>query len=298
MKKKRRLRNKRRRPVNVLASVLTTINLYLGIMSIFASIGNEYRFAAGLILAGIVFDMLDGFVARITHSQSEFGKELDSLCDVVTFGLAPAVLVFMIYLPGGQSLPPVPADESIVGKTGSYMAIIYAICAALRLARFNVYQADQREFFVGLPTPAAGATIATFVLFLRYFEARLAPDSPGLLAYYALGPVAVLLAVLMVSNVLYPKNRAKAFILNPRHAFTSLAFAAFVIGIIHYAITESIDLVLFPVTAAYVLFGLGDTAYMKWRSRHEKESEDPTALAYGGKPAGPSGESSKTENAS
>jgi len=261
IRKPRSKRSVRRRPVNVLASALTTMNLYLGTLSIFASIGLEFEKAAYCILGAILFDMFDGSVARLTHSTSEFGKELDSLCDLVSFGVAPAVLVFMAYLPEGAHLPVSARAESIVGKTGSYMALIYVICTALRLARFNTYQAERRESFVGLPSPAAGATLAAFVLFLQYFEPRIETHELGPWASVALGPVAVLLALLMVSTVRYPKDRFRAFVVAPRHAFVTLAICAFVIAIVHYAITTSPSIVLFPLTLTYVFFGIGDTIY-------------------------------------
>ncbi len=261
--KLKKKRNKKRRfvQVNVLASVMTTMNLYMGVTSIFASIGLEFQWAATCILLAMIFDILDGFVARLTRSVSDFGKELDSLCDLVSFGVAPAVLVFMAYLPEGSHLPVSPQTESIVGMTGSYMAIIYVICAALRLARFNTYHADMRDSFIGLPSPAAAGAIATFVLFLMYFEQRLDAHALGPLAYIALGPTSVVLALLMVSSVRYPKGKIKAFLLKPRHAFMTLAIYAFAIGLIHYAIVTSISLVLFPLATAYVLFGIADTLY-------------------------------------
>lgn len=269
----------RRRPINVLASVMTTMNLYCGVTSIFASMGLEFEKAAYCILAGVIFDTLDGFVARLTHSTSEFGKELDSLCDVVTFGVAPAVLVFAAYLPPESFrdlIIPMRA-ESIVGKSGSFAGIIFAICAALRLARYNTFQATRRDSFVGLPSPAAGCTIATFVLFLQYFEQKLEVMKFGALAYYALGPMAVVLALLMVSRVLYPRNRLKAFVLAPRHAFTALGSFAFIIAVLHYALTTSWSIVLFPVTAAYVLFGVCDTAYLKLARKELTPQESAAA---------------------
>ncbi len=251
----------RRRPVNVLASVMTTMNLYCGMLSIFASIGQEFQSAAYFILAAIIFDVLDGSVARMTKSTSEFGKELDSLCDLVSFGVAPGILVFCAYLPDTAWLPDAPDHGSIVGKTGSFMALIYVICTALRLARFNTYQSDHRDSFTGLPSPAAGAAVAAFVLFLFYLEPRLDDYKLGSFAYYALGPLAVIMSLLMVSTVRYPKDRVKAFILAPRHAFFALGTYAFIIAILHYAISKSPALVLFPLIFFYVFFGIADTAY-------------------------------------
>ncbi len=246
------------RPVNIAASVMTTMNLYMGVASIFHSIGNEFVSAANCILLAIVFDVLDGFVARLTKSVSEFGKQLDSLCDLVSFGVAPAVLVFMAYLPEGTQLPLGPRAEALAGAVGSYMGIIYVICTALRLARFNTFQSDRRDSFVGLPSPAAGGTLAAFVLFLQYFENRV---SLGPVAYFMLGPTMVALAVLMVSTVHYPKNRFKAFIVKPQHAFIYLATGAFLIAVIHYAMTRSASLVMFPLAMGYVFFGPLEAAW-------------------------------------
>jgi len=274
---------RRRRPINVLASIMTTMNLYFGVASIFASIGQEFEKAAYFILLAIVFDMLDGFVARLTDSVSDFGKELDSLCDVVSFGIAPAVLVFVAYLPeAGPELAAVP-KESIIGKTGSYMAIIYAICTALRLARYNTWQAERQDSFVGLPSPAAGGTMAAFVLFLTYYEDVIETHKFGALGYYALGPLAVLLAFLMVSNVTYPKSRAKAFVLSPKLGFRFLGLFAVVAAIFHYGITQHPSVVLFPLAMSYVLFGIGEWAYFSFFRRGAAlEAEEDLALAEEG----------------
>lgn len=265
--KNKSARKRRFMHINVLASVMTVMNLYMGVTSILASIGLEFQWAAACIFFAIIFDMLDGFVARLTRSVSEFGKELDSLCDMVSFGVAPAVLVFMAYLPEGAHLPMPAQAESIVGMTGAYMAIIYVVCAALRLARFNTFHAENRDSFIGLPSPAAGGMIASFVLFLMYFEQRLDAHALGPLAYVALGPTAVVLALLMVSSVRYPKSRLKSFLLHPRHAFLTLAVYAFIIALIHYALVKSVSLVLFPLCTAYILFGMGDTIYGRLTGR-------------------------------
>lgn len=282
----RQQRENRRRPINVLASVMTTMNLYCGITSIFASMGLEFEKAAYYILAGVIFDTLDGFVARLTNSVSDFGKELDSLADVVTFGVAPAVLVFAAHIPpeSFNDLVLSTRAESIVGMSGSFAGIIFAVCAALRLARYNTFQSTRRDSFVGLPSPAAGCTIAAFVLFLQYFEGGLEGMKFGALAYYAVTPMAIALALLMVSRVLYPRNRLKAFVLKPRHAFTALGVYAFVIAVLHYALTTSWAIVLFPVAAAYVLFGLADTAHMKLTRR---VIEDPPAQPGSAEAGGP-----------
>ncbi len=235
---------RRRRPINVLASVLTTLCLYCGVVAIFAGIAKDYDKAVYMILAALIFDMLDGTVARITKSVSEFGKELDSLCDLVAFGVAPAVLVYMCFLPQG-----VEAD-SAVRRMHSMLAILFVICGALRLARFNVYQSGRRDIFTGLPIPVAGGTIASFVLFARYFAWQ---DT-----LWILGPIMIGLSFLMVSTVRYPKDKLTVFILKPRDAFRILGISALLIAIVHYAVTTSPALVLFPAMMTYVLFGIAE----------------------------------------
>ena len=265
LRRRRKRRSKKRRPVNVLASAVTTFGLYLGLWSIFASMRQNYDMAAYLILGAVVCDMLDGTIARITHSASEFGKELDSLSDVVSFGVAPAVLIFHNYL----------FEEQLVGtaqgRTGAIMAIIFAICGALRLARYNVYQSGHRESFTGLPIPAAGGTIASFVLFTNYFELHV--------AFWFLTPVTLALAYLMVSTIRYPKDRLKKLsVMAPPNAFRMLASLAVLIAILHYAITHSPVIVLFPIFAGYVLFGIGDDIYTRIMERRTP------AAAEGGVP--------------
>jgi len=196
---------------------------------------------------------LDGTIAKLTKSVSEFGKQLDSLCDLVSFGTAPAALIYKAHLhePG--------AADSWVGRTGSVVAIVFVICGALRLARFNVYQSERRDYFVGLPIPAAGATIAAFVLFTQYFEISV--------RYGVLVPVTLGLAYLMVSTVRYPKDKLKFFVFAPRNAFRILAICVIGIAVFHYARTYSLKIVLLPVMIIYLFFGLGDELLLRLHRR-------------------------------
>ena len=257
---------KKRRPINVLASALTTFSLYLGISSIFLSIREQYDKAAYLILAAIICDSLDGTVARMTHSISDFGKELDSLADLVSFGVAPAVLIYCSYWLDGQ------VAGSFTCRIGSVIAIIFAICAALRLARFNVFQSKNRETFTGLPSPAAGGSIAAFVLFVNYFELDFASK------FYILAPLTAGLAYLMVSTVQYPKDRLKKlFVRGPRQAFQMLLVVAVIIVIFHYASEKgSPAIVLFPLAMTYVLFGIGNTLVWKLSRKQTSPAESET----------------------
>ena len=232
----------RRRPSNVLASLFTTLSLYCGVFSIFTSIAGQAERAVYLILLALVFDTLDGSVARLTKSVSEFGKELDSLCDLVAFGVAPAVL--MVTTVGPQDA----ATGGAPGRLNAVLAILFVICGALRLARFNVYQSEERQIFTGLPIPAAGGTMATFVLWARHLQLE------G--SIWLLEPLALGLSYLMVSSIRYPKDKLKLFVLAPQHAFRTLAVCGATIALFHYAWTRSPAIVLFPVGMAYVLFGI------------------------------------------
>ena len=247
-------RESRKRPINVLASCITAFSLYLGLTSIFCAAREDYDKAAYLILAAIVCDMLDGTVARLTKSVSDFGKEFDSLCDLVSFGVAPAVLIYHAYLREEQMA------GSRVGRTGAFIAIIYVIFGALRLARYNVFQSTQRESFTGLPIPAAGAAVASLVLFTEYWKLNV--------TWYVLGPLTLALAVLMISTVRYPKDRLKkAFVVSPRNAFRWLALGGVIIAAFHFPVTHSPAIVLFPLSMGYVLFGPLEGLVLRLRGR-------------------------------
>ncbi len=265
-RRNRRRRRSRRRPINVLASALTTAGLCAGIGSMFAAVNGEFARASYLIIIAIVFDMLDGPMAKLTNSVSEFGKQLDSLCDLVSFGAAPAVLVYAVYVDEAG------ASDAFLAQAGSVMAIIFPVCGALRLARFTLYQTEKRDYFVGLPIPAAGGTLAAYVLFVHYFE------MPQLFWVAVLGPMSLGLAFLMVSTAPYPKDRIKTVILAPRYGFRLLLVAAVAIAVFISVSDESPAVVLFPLMFAYVLLGLYDVGrgYLRRRSLRAMESEEVT----------------------
>lgn len=136
----------------VLPTLFTVGNLFCGYLSIWCSIRGTFETAAVLIIAAGILDGLDGRVARLTHSTSKFGEEYDSLADLVSFGVAPAVLAYSWGL----------ADFHRLGWMASFL---FVVCGSMRLARFNIqtHVADKR-YFVGLPIPAAAGSVATIVL--------------------------------------------------------------------------------------------------------------------------------------
>src|SRR5690349_17200838 len=149
-------KDKLRRGVYLIPSLFTAGNLMCGFFSIIATFRGDYVNAALLILLANVFDGIDGYAARLTRTTSQFGVEFDSLADVVSFGVAPAVLVYLWAL--------VPWET-----WGWLAACTYVVCGALRLSRFNVQSAGPAKgYFLGLPIPAAAEMIASIVL-MYYF---------------------------------------------------------------------------------------------------------------------------------
>lgn len=173
-----------RRGASILPSLFTTGNLFLGFWSMIRTLNGQYVEAAPLILWAIVLDMLDGRIARLTGTTSEFGGELDSLADAVSFGVAPALLAYR------WAFAPVP-------RVGWLVAFLFTMCGVMRLARFNVQKhAVDGRYFVGLPIPAAAGQVAAVVLFM-----------PAPLVFRAEATVAVAsvvaLSFLMVSTLRY-----------------------------------------------------------------------------------------------
>ena len=171
--------------IYLLPNLLTTGALFGGFFAVLSGFSGGYEIAAIAIFVAMVFDGLDGRVARMTNTQSDFGVQYDSLSDMVSFGIAPAIV---IYGWGMQGL----------GKVGIAAAFVYASCAALRLARFNVQSSvNSGKFFIGLPSPAAAALIAGFV-----WSAQSLQPSWLLSCFTAL--LTAVAGLLMVSNFKYP----------------------------------------------------------------------------------------------
>jgi CDP-diacylglycerol--serine O-phosphatidyltransferase len=143
--------NLRRRGIYLLPNLFTTGALFAGFYAIVQAMNSRFEYAAVAIFIAMVLDGLDGRVARLTHTQSEFGAEYDSLSDMVSFGVAPSLVVYEWALKG-------------MGKWGWFAAFIYCVATALRLARFNTnIDVVDKRYFQGLPSPAAAALVAGFV---------------------------------------------------------------------------------------------------------------------------------------
>jgi CDP-diacylglycerol--serine O-phosphatidyltransferase len=182
--------------IYILPNLITVCSMFAGYYSIIASLNSDYERAAWAILIGSIFDVLDGWVARMTHTATRFGIEIDSLSDVISFGVAPGVLVYTWTL-------------SSFGKIGWLGSFFLVACAALRLARFNVQMGGaEKKHFTGLPTPASALVIASSVLayeeIIHILERmRLVQLADMVGKDYWVLALTFLLAGLMVSNITY-----------------------------------------------------------------------------------------------
>jgi CDP-diacylglycerol--serine O-phosphatidyltransferase len=217
--------------------------MFAGFYSIVASLNSDYERAAWAIMIASVFDVLDGWVARITHTATRFGIEMDSLADVISFGVAPGLLVYTWTL-------------SSFGKIGWLGSFFLVACAALRLARFNVQMGStEKKHFTGLPTPASALVIATTVLayeeiihILEHLKLVQLADVVGK-DYWVLA-LTFLLAGLMVSNITY--HSLKEANLKERRPFGILVVIAAFLAVVAY----HPELVMFLVSISYVAFGI------------------------------------------
>ena len=178
------------RGIYLLPSILTTFGMFAGFYSIIASINGDFTLAAISIIVAMLWDTLDGWVARLTNTQSKFGAEYDSLADLVSFGVAPALLVYEWSL-------------SDLGRIGWLAAFIFLACAALRLARFNTQVGvSDKRYFQGLPSPAAAGVIASMI-WLKFWKFEYFDFGIVSLSYYIGIGITIVCGLLMVSNVRY-----------------------------------------------------------------------------------------------
>jgi CDP-diacylglycerol--serine O-phosphatidyltransferase len=233
-RRRSRRRGDRRRAIFVLPNLVTTTALLLGFWSITQSWSGRFGFAAlGIVLAGVC-DMLDGRIARATHTQSKFGVQYDSLSDLISFGVAPSLLVY------GWALEP-------LGRRGWVIAALFAICAALRLARFNVQtEAAPRRHYQGLPSTTAGAMVAVSVWFVSWLGQE-PPFGRALGGAIAAGFAG--LALLMVSVVPYPSW--KSLPLSGPRAFPTLL--GLILGVVLLLLYQ--EPAFFLIGSLYILSG-------------------------------------------
>ena len=196
----------------LLPNMMTMASLLTGFMGILWSMDGRFEMAAVAIIVSCVFDGLDGKLARLTNSASDFGVQLDSLVDLVAFGVGPAIMIHQW-------------NTFEFGRLGIMASFLVMACGALRLARFNIQTGKiSKRFFIGLPIPAAACTLATFVLFSSYIPESIAHRVPRI----TLG-LAFLVSILMVSNVRYASFKDAEVIRAHRFSATVTALLIFVL---------------------------------------------------------------------
>ncbi len=226
---------------------------------------DHYRQAVWFIFGAAAFDTLDGRLARMGGRESLFGAEFDSLADVVSFGFAPALLVIYLIISPTQGYP-------VFRNIGWFLGFVYLLCAAIRLARFNVItnpllhgdKKDTNKDFVGLPVPAAAFTVASLVLFLLYLaDNDRAPHQWAL----ALPPLLGLIAVLMVSTVRYPSGKN----IDLQTKTRLLPFVSFLVFVAALATFK--EFALLAAALGYIFLGL----IRQWRRVRPAPRSRPTA---------------------
>lgn len=263
-------RSRMRRVVVVVPSAFTLGNLFFGFWAIVSAANGNFTWAGWFIVFAGVLDMLDGRIARLSNTGSRFGAELDSLVDLTSFGVAPALLMYFM-------------EFGTAGRFAWLVCYFYVVAAALRLARFNVFAGQDdhgpSRSFTGLPSPAAGMTLATWYPFSQteWYRATL----PYLdWQHQGLVILMLLVAVLMVSNVRYPKWPA-----------AGLGSASRVAGLITYLLILAGGILvpeyfLFPLGLGYTVYGvlravmqsLGDRNGDSFHTpRHSTDSEEQEA---------------------
>jgi CDP-diacylglycerol--serine O-phosphatidyltransferase len=240
-----------RQVVVVMPSGLTLGNLFFGFWAIVSAFNGNFRWAGWFIVFSGILDMLDGRVARLSNTGSRFGAELDSLVDVISFGVAPALLIYFL-------------DFASAGRFAWVLSYIYVTAVALRLARFNVQSAGKPAtgWFTGMPSPAAGMTLAVYFPFSQteWYRASLAYLD---LQHQGLVVLVLLLALLMVSNVRYPKF-PQIGLRSVKGVFGLVVHLAILIGGIFFP-----EYFLFPLGLFYLAFGVSRTLILGLMERPE-----------------------------
>lgn len=220
-----------RKGIYLLPNLITTAALFCGFYAIVSGMNGLFEQAAIAIFIAMILDGLDGRVARMTNTQSDFGAEYDSLSDAISFGAAPALVSFSFAL-------------TSLGKLGWAAAFIYLTGAALRLARFNtLIEVQDKRWFLGLPSPSAAALVAGFIWFAVDSELSKAFVS------YVLAGILVFAGIMMISNV-------KFYSFKELHMKGKVPFFVFLLAILAFlAITTQPATLLFFIFAGYTVYG-------------------------------------------
>jgi len=209
-------RTVRRRGVYLLPNLFTTAALFAGFYAVVSAMRDDFSAAALAIFAAMIFDGLDGRIARLTGTTSKFGEQYDSLSDMISFGIAPALVVFSWGLED-------------LGKFGWSVSFIYVACAALRLARFNTQiGVTDARYFTGLASPAAAAVLASWI-WVCQDVGWVGAELPGEVAFVA-GVLTAIVGLLMIANFSYPSFKGYDF--RGRVPFVAIILVVFVFSLV------------------------------------------------------------------
>lgn len=214
----------------IVPNSISSISLIFGILSIFNTIEQDFFYAAVFIILAVIADSLDGRAARLLGVSGDFGKELDSLCDLGSFGVAPAIMIYQ-YAMGD------------LGLTGKVIAACFTIGGAMRLARFNINSSSIKGYFQGMPIPAGACCLATYVLSGYTFSAEV------------VAAMTLIIAVIMYSNVKFPDFKGKG---NPMYLVPVVAAA--IVGV--YMIYERPSAWPFIAMFTYTFAGIINYFYV------------------------------------
>jgi CDP-diacylglycerol--serine O-phosphatidyltransferase len=250
------------RGVYLLPNLLTTAALFSGFYGIVAAIDEHFTQAGAAVFVAMVFDTLDGRTARATGTESAFGKEYDSLADMVSFGMAPAIISYQ------WGVVRIAEYGRAWGRLGWLAAFLYAVCAALRLARFNTRASTlDKRYFEGLPSPSAAAIVAAFVWFSSEWRE---PGLTGLIVAFVITALAGLLMVSQFSYLSFKKMDVDA-----RVRFASLV----AVPLLFVAVALYPPAVLLSVFSLYALSA--PLLWLFWR-RYRRGSDDGSGGGSGG----------------
>lgn len=248
-------------------NTITSLNLFCGVLGVIATSGGDFQTAFLLMLAAAVFDFCDGFAARLLGAYSDIGKELDSLADMVSFGVLPSLMVYE-YMAENV----VPPCDCFWGKVLMYSPLLIAVFSGLRLAKFNI-DSRQSENFIGLATPACAMLCGSYICFVSLMPQTIFADVAKL--WWALPLLSLVLAALLVSEIpmfsMKIKKGAERSVQILRMAFL-LCVVVVAVGVMIYSklewsFTETLAFIVAFVFKLYILINIINLIIVKCRKR-------------------------------
>ncbi|WP_092483465.1 CDP-diacylglycerol--serine O-phosphatidyltransferase [Candidatus Ichthyocystis hellenicum] len=256
-------RNLKKRTIYLLPNLLTTSALFCGFFAIVRSMNGDFRSAAFAIFFSTIFDNLDGRVARLTHTQSAFGAEYDSLSDMICFGAAPALIMYEWSL-------------KAMGRSGWAAAFIYCVTAALRLARFNVSLDDEegtKPHFLGLPSPVAAILLVSYVTVVRSHNPPLSTFFLDMTSWV----LTVFVGLMMISSI--PFYSGKNINFRKSIPFSRVVWVVLAIVALSQSLIDLFDM-LFFLSLSYLFWGCFRAIFSKFSRKDRSTPGDDSDTSF------------------